>query len=80
MQFWRKRMIDVIDPHSAQEIFFDGIHEVKIVAGIVRIVLYSRQNDVGTVVARLALPLSELPDVIQALVIALTNAAKTAGP
>ncbi len=73
-------MIDVIDPHSAQEIFFDGIHEVKIVAGIVRIVLYSRQNDVGTVVARLALPLSELPDVIQALVIALTNAAKTASP
>jgi hypothetical protein len=72
--------MDVIDPHSAQEIFFDGIHEVKIVAGIVRIVLYSRQNEVGTVVARLALPLSELPDVIQALVIALTNAAKTASP
>lgn len=72
--------MDVIDPHSAQEIFFDGIHEVKIVAGIVRIVLYSRQNDIGTVVARLALPLSELPDAIQALVIALTNAAKTAGP
>ncbi|HEX7895475.1 MAG TPA: hypothetical protein VF447_14855 [Terriglobales bacterium] len=72
--------MDVIDPHNAQEIFFDGIHEVKIVAGIVRIALYSRQNDVGTVVARLALPLSELPDVIQALVIALTNAAKSAGP
>jgi hypothetical protein len=72
--------MDVIDPHNAQEIFFDGIHEVKIVAGIVRIVLYSRQNDVGTVVARLALPLSELPDVIQDLVIALTNAAKSAGP
>jgi len=72
--------MDVIDPHNAQEIFFDGIHEVKIVAGIVRIVLYSRQNDVGTVVARLALPLSELPEVIQALVIALTNAAKTASP
>ncbi|OAF05438.1 hypothetical protein AYJ54_00600 [Bradyrhizobium centrolobii] len=72
--------MDVIDPHNAQEIFFDGIHEVKIVAGIVRIVLFSRQNDVGTVVARLALPLSELPDAIQELVIALTNAAKSAGP
>jgi hypothetical protein len=72
--------MDVIDPHNAQEIFFDGIHEVKIVAGIVRIALYSRQNEVSTIVARLALPLSELPDVIQALVIALTNAAKTAGP
>jgi hypothetical protein len=77
---FRRSAMDVIDPHNAQEIFFDGIHEVKIVAGIVRIVLYSRQNDVGTVVARLALPLSELPDVIQALVIALTNAAKTASP
>lgn len=22
--------MDVIDPHNAQEIFFDGIHEVKI--------------------------------------------------
>jgi len=71
---------EIIDPHNVSEFFFDGIHEVKIVAGIVRIVLFSRQNDVGTVVARLALPLSELPDVIQALVIALTNAAKTASP
>ncbi|MET4210499.1 hypothetical protein [Bradyrhizobium sp. LA2.1] len=68
--------MDVIDPHNAQEIFFDGIHEVKIVDGIVRVVLFSRQNSTGVVVARLAVPLSELPDVIQALVIALTEAAK----
>lgn len=69
-------MIDVIDPHNVSEIFFDGIHEVRIIEGIVRIVIFSRQNAVGVVVARLALPLSELPDVIQALVIALTEAAK----
>lgn len=68
--------MDLIDPHNAQEIFFDGIHEVKIIQGIVRIVLFSRQNSTGVIVARLALPLSELADVIQALVIALTDAAK----
>jgi hypothetical protein len=68
--------MDVIDPHNVQEIFFDGIHEVRIIEGIVRVVIFSRQNAVGVIVARLALPLSELPDVIQALVIALTEAAK----
>jgi hypothetical protein len=70
-------MMDVIDPHNTQEIFFDGIHEVRIIEGIVRVVIFSRQNAVGVIVARLALPLSELPDVIQALVIALTEAAKS---
>jgi hypothetical protein len=70
--------MDLIDPHNAQEIFFDGIHEVKIIEGIVRIVLFSRQNSTGVIVARLALPLSELADVIQALVIALTEAARSA--
>jgi hypothetical protein len=72
--------MDVIDPHNAQEIFFDGIHEVKIVDGIVRITLFSRQNATGVVVARLAIPLSELPEMIQALVIALTEAAKSKPP
>jgi hypothetical protein len=69
--------MDVIDPHNVAEIFFDGIHEVRIIEGIVRVVIFSRQNAVGVIVARLALPLSELPDVIQALVIALTEAAKS---
>jgi hypothetical protein len=72
--------MDLIDPHNAQEIFFDGISEVKIADGIVRIVLFSRQNSTGVVVARLATPLSELPDAIQALVIALTEAVKTRPP
>lgn len=68
--------MQVIDPQNVAEIFFDLVHEVKIIGGIVRIVLVLRQDGTGIVVARLALPLSELPDAIQALVIALTNAAK----
>jgi hypothetical protein len=72
--------MDVIDSHGAAEIFFDGIHEVKIVQGVVRIALFSRQDGTGIIVARLALPLSELADAIQALVIALTEAAKNSAP
>ena len=73
-------MIAVVDPHNVQEIFADEIYEVKIVDGIVRTVWIERQDGTGTTVARLALPLSELPDVIQALVIALTNAVRTSPP
>jgi hypothetical protein len=69
--------MDVIDPHNVSETFFDLFHDVKVVANVVRIALVSRQNDSGVVVARLAMPLSELPDAIQALVIALTEAAKS---
>ena len=69
-------MVVVTDPHNVPEVFTDGIHEVKIIGGIVRIVWFARQDGTGVVVARLAVPLTELPDVIQALVIALTNAAK----
>ncbi|RZM98719.1 hypothetical protein CWO91_36845 [Bradyrhizobium genosp. SA-3] len=72
--------MDVIDPHNVTDLFFDGIHEVKIMAGVVRITLYSRQDDTGVVVARLALPLSEFPDVIQALAIAQAEAAKSQPP
>jgi len=72
--------MDIIDPHNAQEIFFDRIHDVKIIDSIVRAALISRQNDSAVVVARLALPLAELPDAIQALVIALTNAARASPP
>ena len=69
--------MDVIDPRNVSEVFFDLIHEVKITRGVVRIVLVSRQDGTGTVEARLRCPLSELPDVIQALVVALTNAARS---
>jgi hypothetical protein len=69
--------MDLIDPNNAQEIFFDGINDVKIIKGVVRAVLFARQNGVGIVAARLRLPAVGLPDVIQALVIALAEAAKT---
>lgn len=70
--------MDLIDPHNAPEIFADGIHEVKITEGVARAVFFSRQNGVGIVAGRLRLPVAGLPDVIQALVIALTEAAKAA--
>jgi hypothetical protein len=73
-------MLELIDPHNAQEIFFDGIHEVRIIEGIGRMVLFSRQNSVGVVVARLALPVSELPDVILALVAAQVAATRAVKP
>jgi hypothetical protein len=69
-------MADLIDPHNAQEIFFDGVHEVKILEAVVRIVLFSRQDGTRLVAARLALPIGGLPDVIQALVISLAEAAR----
>jgi hypothetical protein len=68
--------MEIIDPHNAAEIFADGVHEVRIIDGVVRAVFFSRQNGVGIVVARLRLPVAGLPDVIQALVIALAEAAK----
>ena len=69
--------MEIIDPHNVQEIFFDGAHDVRIIDGVVRFAIFSRQNSVGVIVARLAIPVSELPDVIQALVIALAEAAKS---
>lgn len=72
--------MDVIDPHNAQEIFFDGIHDVKIIEGVVRAALFSSQNSSGVVVARVAIPVAGLSDVIQSLVICLTEAVKAAKP
>lgn len=69
--------MELIDPRNVAEVFFDGIHDVKITRGIVRIVLFSRQDGTGIVEARLRCPLAELPDIIQGLVIALTNAARS---
>jgi ABC-type nitrate/sulfonate/bicarbonate transport system substrate-binding protein len=67
-------MTEVIDPLTAPEIFFDGVYEIKIVEGVVRIALFSRQNSSSTVTARLVVPASELPDVIQAFVKVLAEA------
>lgn len=71
--------MDLIDPHNAQEIFCDGIHEVRIIEGVARGALFSSQNSSAVVVARLAIPVSGLPDMIQALVVALTDAVKGSG-
>lgn len=68
-------MSDPIDFGTA-EIFFDGIHSIKIIEGVVRISLFSKHNGESAIVARLAVPLSELPEVIQTMVISLTEAAK----
>ncbi len=67
---------DPIDVVGIPETFFDGIHEIKIIEGVVRIALYSRHNGDSAIVARLAIPISELPEVIQALVISLTEVAR----
>lgn len=68
---------DPIDPLAVPEIFLDGISEIKIIEGVVRIVLVERQDGQRIVSGRLKIPLSELPEVIQALVISLTEAAKS---
>ncbi len=68
--------MDLIDPHNAQEIFFDGASEVKIIEAVTRIVLFSKQNATGVIVARLALPLTELPEFLQMLAKAMTEAAR----
>ena len=58
------------------EIFFDSITEVTIIEGVTRFALQVHRGDETVIVARLALPLPGLPDVIQELVILLTEAAK----
>jgi hypothetical protein len=68
--------MDLIDNLNSAEILFDGAEEIKIIEGVVRIALYSRQNGAKVIAARLAIPVSELPDVIQSLVIALAEAAR----
>lgn len=71
-------MSELVDPLNAPEIFFDGIHEIKIIEGVVRIALFSRQNSVSVVTARLAIPMTALPDVIQSMMMSLAEAANAA--
>lgn len=67
---------DPIEMLAIPETFFDGIHDVKIIEGVVRIALYSHHSGgESVIVARLAIPISELPEVIKALAISLTEAA-----
>lgn len=65
-----------IDTIGIPEILFDGVTDMHIIEGVARIVLYTRHNGESETVARLAIPISELPEVIQTLVMGLTEAAK----
>lgn len=69
-------MDDVVEGSGLPEIFFDGIHEIQIVEGVVRISLFNRQTEPAVITARLAVPVSELPDVILRLVTTMAEAAK----
>lgn len=66
-------MTELIEPTGVPEIIVDGVSEVKIIEQVARIPWYSRHNGESEVVVRLAVPVSELPEVIQALVIALAQ-------
>lgn len=70
-------MPEPIDPIGVPEIFVDGVSDVRIIEGVTRIPFYARRDGEGEVVVRLAIPVAELPDVIQTLVITLANAVKT---
>lgn len=70
--------MEIVDPKNVAETFFDSASEVKITGDTVRSVLFSRQNGVGIVEARLVQPITELPELIQLFVVALAEAAKAA--
>lgn len=76
-------MPDVVEPFGAPEIFFDGVTDIHIVQAVFRCALFSRQRSPGSeengdsvIVARIAVPVSELPEIIEQFVIVLTRAAK----
>ena len=68
-------MDDPVDSGAA-EIFFDVVQEIKVAEGVARITLVSMQTSQPVIAARLAIPISELPDVILALVTTMTAATK----
>lgn len=73
---------ETIEPSPVAEIFFDGVSEIHITDQVFRCTLYSLQRTAGVVapmpvaVARMAVPVTELPDIIQGIVTAMTNAAR----
>lgn len=68
--------MELLDPQNVQEVLCDGADEVRIIEDKARTVFFSRQDGIGIIVARLAFPVSVLPDVIQALVIALAKSVR----
>lgn len=74
---------EAVEPFAVQEIFFEGVTDLHIEQGMFKCILFSRQKAPGesavhrVAIARLATPVSELPDIVQKFAIALTQAAKT---
>lgn len=69
-------MVDPIEVVGIPEVVIDGISDIRIIEGLVRVTFFVRRNSETEMALRLAIPLSELPDVIQAMVLTLTEAAK----
>lgn len=61
------------EPMGLPVIAFDEVSEVKIIAEVARISLVERRNGEGEPVGRLMVPVTELPEVIQALTKALAE-------
>jgi site-specific recombinase len=72
---------EITEPSGVQEILFDGVTDIHITDAVFRCTLFSRQRSQGQIhreaVARLAAPVSELPDIVQKFVMVLTEAART---
>lgn len=64
------------EPIGLPVIAFDRIADVRIIEGLARISVVERLNGESEPVARLMVPMSELPEVIQALTIALVEAVR----
>lgn len=73
-------MIDQIDPPDGKERLVDGVTDTHIAEAVFRCTFYAKHKVAGEVrhveVVRLAIPVSELPDIIQVFVVALTEAAR----
>lgn len=65
-----------IDPMNVPMIFFDGFTDIKIIDGVARAALLEKRDGETIIAARIACPVSKLPDLIQDLTIALITAAK----
>lgn len=73
-------MVTPLETPTSEEILVDDVVDIHILEAVFRCTLLSRQRFEGAErlveVKRLAIPVSELPDIIQKFVLALTQAAK----
>lgn len=70
-------MTDIVGETEVTEIFVDGVGSIDTHEDVVRIVFFALRAGEKYAAVRLAIPAAGLPDVIQAMVISLTNAVKT---